>query len=181
MSEHQESSDLRKYVPHKFLPSRIDPSVYLAPGSYVGGDVWIGEESSVWMNAVVRGDVNFIRIGARSNVQDNSIIHVSHKGSPTHVGNDVTVGHGVILHACTVNDFALVGMGSVVLDDEVIGEYVLLGAGSLVTQNTKLAPYTLAFGRPAKSIRELKPEEVEHLKWSAGHYVKLSRAYLLDK
>lgn len=137
----------------------------------------IGEWSGIWFNTVARGDVNYIRIGARTNIQDLSLIHVTSQGNPTIIGDDVTVGHSCVIHACTVGNFSLVGMGSVLLDGAELGEFVLLGAGSLVTANTKIPPYTKAFGRPAKPVKELTPAEVEHLKFSAGHYVKLLKTY----
>lgn len=174
MSEHQESETL---FPCKFRMPKIDPSVFVAPGAHVIGDVEIGKDSNIWFNAVLRGDVNYIRIGEKTNIQDLTMIHVSYKASPTIVGNGVTVGHSVILHACTVKDYALIGMGSVVLDDVEIGELSLIGAGSLVTQGTKIPPRSKAFGRPAKVVAELTQKEIDHLRWSADHYVRLSRSY----
>lgn len=169
---------LREWYPHRFNAPKIADSAFIAPGAHVYGDVEIGAESSIWFNSVLRGDVNFIRVGERTNIQDNSVIHVSYKALPTLIGSDVTVGHSVTLHACTVQDFALIGMGSVVLDGADIGEFSLIGAGSLVTQNTKIPPRCKAFGRPAKVVAELTDQEVEALRFSAGHYVALSRTYL---
>lgn len=169
--------DLKKHFPFRYQPPKIDPSVFLAPGSHVHGDVWIGKESSIWFNCVLRGDVNYIRVGERTNIQDMSLVHVSYQANPTIIGNDVTVGHSVVLHACTIGNFALIGMGSVILDEAEIGDYVLLGAGSLVTQGTKIPPRTKAFGRPAKVVGELTDEELEHLRWSADHYVNLAKTY----
>src|SRR4051812_33324116 len=180
MSEPRESSEqLRKHFPHKFLQPQIDPSVYLAPGSHVVGDVWMGKDSSLWFNSILRGDVNYIRVGERTNIQDLTMVHVSYKASPTIIGNDVTIGHSVVLHACTVQDWALIGMGTCILDDAEIGEWSLIGAGSLVTQGTKIPPRSKAFGRPAKVVGQLNDEEIERLRFSAGHYVKLSRAHML--
>ena len=164
-------------MPHRFLLPQIDPTVYLAPGSHVIGDVHIGRESSVWFNAIVRGDVNYVRIGERTNVQDGSIVHVSYRASPTIIGNDVTIGHGVILHACTVRDFALIGMGTQILDDVDVGEWSLVGAGSLLTQRMKIPPRSKVFGRPAKIVGEVSEKELEKLRWSPGHYVRLARTY----
>lgn len=178
MPEHlDEIAGLKSLFPHRYRKPEVDPSVFVAAGAHILGDVQIGKESSIWFNCVLRGDVNAIRIGERSNIQDMSLIHVTHKGSPAIIGNDVTVGHGVILHACTIKDFALIGMGSVILDDAEIGEFVLLGAGSLVTQKTKLPARSKAFGRPAKVVGELSEAEIESLRLSAGHYVKLARTY----
>jgi carbonic anhydrase/acetyltransferase-like protein (isoleucine patch superfamily) len=177
MAEHPESSDLKAYCPHRYLPPKIDPSVFLAPGSHVLGDVHIGKDSSLWFNAVLRGDVNYIRVGERTNIQDGSIVHVSYHGSPTIIGDDVTIGHGVILHACTIRNFALIGMGSLILDEVEVGELSLIGAGSLLTQGTKIPPRMKAFGRPAKVVGPLSGEELERLRWSAGHYMTLARTY----
>ena len=169
---------LKQLYPHRYNSTRIDPAAWVAPGATVCGDVVVGADSSIWFNAVLRGDVNYIRVGSRTNIQDGSIVHVSYKASPCLIGNDVTVGHGVILHACTVRDFALIGMGTVVLDDALIGEFALIGAGSLVTNKTVIPPRTKAFGRPAKVVADLTDEEIEKLRFSAAHYVKLSKTYL---
>ncbi len=180
MSEHHESlEELRTKYPHLFRTPKIHGSVYIAPGAQVLGDVEIGEESSIWCNAVVRADVNYVRIGKRTNIQDLSLIHESYQASPTVVGDDVTVGHSVILHACKVGNKCLIGMGSVILDDAEIGDLCLIGAGSLVTQGTKIPAGTKAWGRPAKVVGELTSKEIERLSWSALHYASLARAYML--
>lgn len=171
--------ELQKHFPHRFKKPSYDSSVFVAEGARVLGDVEIGKESSIWFNTVVRADVSYVKIGERTNIQDNSVIHETFPKSPTIIGNNVTVGHSVILHACTVADYALIGMGSIVLDEAEIGEFVLIGAGSLVAQRTKIPSGMLAFGRPAKAIRPLTDEEKEKLKFSAEHYVKLSRTYLV--
>ncbi len=143
------------------------------------GDTWIGKATSIWFNTVVRGDVNYIRIGDNTNIQDNSLVHVTGGGHPTIIGNNVTIGHSVIIHACTIKDFSLIGMGSILLDGAEIGEYVLLGAGSLVTQNTKIPSGSKAFGRPAKVVAELTEEEREMIRASADRYVALAKTYFL--
>lgn len=171
------TGDLKRDYPHRFQSPKIDPSALILPGAQVWGDVQIGKDSSIWFNSVVRGDVNFIRIGERSNVQDLSMIHVSYHASPTIIGNDVTIGHTVTLHACTIKDFVLVGMGSVVLDDVEVGEFSIVGAGSLVTQGTKIPAGSLAFGRPAKVVRELTDAEREKIQFNARHYVNLAKSY----
>ena len=178
MSEHQkEIEELKKHFPHRYTNPIVDPTVFRAPGSQVIGDVVIGKESSIWFNSVIRADVNYIRIGERTNIQDFTMVHESYKASPTIIGNSVTVGHSVLLHACTVRDFALIGMGSILLDDVEIGEFVLLGAGSLVTQGTKIPAGSKAFGRPAKVVGQLTEEEKEKLRFSADHYVRLAQTY----
>ena len=182
MSEHPKKiltlEELKATFPHRYRQPQIDPSVFVAPGSHIIGDVTLGKESSVWFNCVIRGDVNYVRVGDQTNIQDMTLIHESYKKSPTVVGNSVTVGHSVILHACTIGDFSLIGMGSVVLDDAEIGDYVLLGAGSLVTQGTKIPARSKAFGRPAKVVGTLTDEEIQFLKQSAAHYVRLRQTYL---
>ncbi|MGH8517151.1 MAG: gamma carbonic anhydrase family protein [Panacagrimonas sp.] len=162
----------------------LGAGVYVDPQACVIGDVHLGEDCSVWPFAVVRGDVNRIRIGARTNVQDNSVLHVTHDGpfSPggvdLSIGEDVTIGHGVILHACKVGNRVLVGMGSRVLDEVVIEDDVFIAAGALVTPGKLLKSGWLYGGQPAKPMRELKPRELENLRYSAAHYVRIKNRYL---
>lgn len=162
----------------------IGENVYIDEQSAVIGDVVIGNNSSIWPFTSVRGDVNKIRIGERCNIQDNSTIHVSHDsehqpgGVPTIIGDDVTVGHQVILHACTIGNRCLIGMGSVIMDKVIIEDEVIVGAGSLVTQDRTLESGYLYIGRPAKRLRELSTEEKEYLSYSAQHYVRLKNMYL---
>jgi len=172
-----ELARLKAKFPHRYKNPKIDPSVFIAEGARIHGDVEIGKNSNVWFNVAMRGDVNYIRIGENTNIQDQSLIHVSYETHPCVVGNHVTVGHSVILHACRVGNYSLVGMGSIVLDGAEIGDFVLLGAGSLVTQNTKIPSGMKAFGRPAKVVGPLTAEEREFLKWSAEHYVDLAKTY----
>lgn len=168
---------------NKIKPT-IGQSVYIDPQSAVIGDVTLADDVSIWPGAVLRGDVNSITIGARSNIQDNSVCHVEHKsswnpeGQPLIIGDDVTVGHNVILHGCRVGDRCLIGMGSIVLDGAEIESDVLLGAGSLVPQGKRLASGYLYFGNPVKQIRALTDEEREHFTYSSKHYVKLKNIYL---
>ena len=156
---------------------RIHPTAFVAENATVIGDVEIGPEASVWFGAVLRGDVGSIRIGARSNVQDLSCVHVTDGLSVTVVGEDVTVGHSVILHGCRIGDRCLVGMGSVVLDNAVLGDDCVLGAGSLVTQRTEYPARRLLLGRPAKAIREVTKEEAEMGIYGARHYVETAKKY----
>ena len=158
--------------------------VYLHPSCQVIGDVTLGDDSSVWCNTVLRGDVNRIVIGRGTNVQDLTVGHVSHKtpekpdGSPLIIGDYVTVGHSVILHGCTIGNECLIGMGSIILDDVVIPDRVMIGAGSLVTQGKVLESGMLYMGRPAKAVRALTGEEIAYLKYSAKHYMELKDNYL---
>lgn len=156
----------------------IDPSVFLAEGSVVIGNVTIGRDSSVWFNVVVRGDVNTISIGERTNIQDGCVLHVDHERYGLTIGSDVTVGHGAIVHACTVGDGSLVGMGAIVLDGAVVGKECLVAAGSLVKMRDTIPDGVLVAGSPAKVVRPLSPEEIAGLRRSALNYVAYSRSYL---
>jgi carbonic anhydrase/acetyltransferase-like protein (isoleucine patch superfamily) len=165
------------------IQPRVADGVFIDETAVVIGDVEIGADSSVWPTSVIRGDVNFIRIGERTNIQDGSILHVSHDGphkpggSPLVIGDDVTVGHKVVLHACTVEDCCLIGMGSVVLDDAIIESGSLLGAGSLVNPGKLIESGYLWLGQPARRVRVLSEKEKAYLKYSAEHYVRLQRRY----
>lgn len=151
--------------------SNVHESVYVAQGAAIVGDVTVGPECGVWYNAVIRGDEAPIRIGSRTNVQDNAVLHVD-PGQPLEIGDDVTVGHGAILHACTVGDGTLIGMGAIVLSRAKIGRGCIIGAGALVAQGKKIPDGSLAFGSPAKVIRPLTPEEIEANLESAKTYVQ---------
>lgn len=172
---------LSAYLNH--MPA-IGERVYLHASSQVIGDVTIGNDSSVWCNTVLRGDVNRIVIGRCSNVQDLAMGHVSHKtpskpnGSPLLIGDYVTIGHAVILHGCSIGNECLIGMGSIVMDDVVIADQVMVGAGSLVPPGKILESGMLYVGRPVKAIRALTPEEIAYLKYSAEHYVRVKDHYL---
>ena len=156
---------------------RLDPSAFLVESAAVVGDVELGPESSVWFGAVIRGDVNHVRIGARSNVQDNSVVHVTGGTHPTVVGEDVTVGHRAVLHGCTVHDRCLSGIGAIVLDGAEIGPDAMVGAGALVPPGMKVPPRTLVLGTPARVVRPLTDAELDHLRASAAHYVEYADAY----
>ncbi len=171
--------------PYKGIVPTVAATAFVDESAVVIGDVVIGDDASIWPMAVVRGDVNRIRIGARSNIQDGTIIHVTHDhqaapgGRPTVVHDDVTVGHQCILHACTVGNRCLIGMGSQILDGAIIQDDVFLGAGSLVTEGSILQSGYLYLGRPARKARELTAEEKAWFEYSAKHYVKLKNEYLL--
>jgi len=162
----------------------IGERVYLHPSCQVIGDVKLGDDSSIWCNTVLRGDVNRIVIGRGSNVQDLTMGHVSHKtaekpdGSPLIIGDYVTVGHSVIMHGCTVGNECLIGMGSIIMDDVVIHDRVMIGAGSLVSPGKVLESGMLYMGRPAKAVRALTEEETAYLRYSAGHYMRVKDNYL---
>lgn len=168
----------------KGMAPKLGLKAYVDESAAVIGDVHLGEDASIWPMCSIRGDVNFIRIGARSNIQDGSVIHVTHRygdlpeGHPTIVGSDVTVGHKVMLHGCTVEDLCLIGMGSSILDGAIIRSKVLLGAGSLVPEGKDLEGGYLWLGRPAKKVRELTEAELKWFEYSASHYVKLKNDYM---
>ncbi|MFM2220581.1 MAG: hypothetical protein RLZZ553_329 [Verrucomicrobiota bacterium] len=167
---------------HSFLhhQPKIHDSCFIAPSADVIGRVTLHEMSSVWFNATLRGDINEIVIGPRSNVQDNAVIHLADNFG-CYVGELVTVGHSAILHACTIKDEVLVGMGAIVLDGAVIGERSIIGAGALVTGNTIIPPGSLVLGSPAKVVKNLSLEEQLKIKEWALKYVKGSRLYLGHK
>ena len=155
----------------------VHPTAFVAENATVIGDVEIGEDSSIWFGSVVRGDVNYIRIGERTNIQDNCVIHVSGGTHPTVLGNEITVGHRVLLHGCTVDDRCLIGMGAILMDGVHVGEECLVGAGSLLTPGTIVPPRSLVIGSPARVKRELTAEEIEFLDRSWRNYTELKLRY----
>lgn len=174
---------LRTYNNH--TPSVAD-NVYIDESSVVIGDVTIGCDSSIWPLVAIRGDVNSITIGHSTNIQDGSVLHVTHDGPYDYnrggyslaIGNNVTVGHNVILHGCTIEDNCLIGMGTIIMDGAIISTSTIIGAGSLVSPGEKLEAGCLYVGRPARKVRELNTEEIESIQYSAKHYVKLKNTYL---
>jgi carbonic anhydrase/acetyltransferase-like protein (isoleucine patch superfamily) len=162
---------------HQGRTPRIDRTARIFEPTTIVGDVEIGAESSVWFQCVIRGDVNSIRIGSRTNIQDLSCLHVTHRKHDLVIGNGVTVGHMCLLHGCRIEDFVLVGMGSTVMDGAVLGEKSLLGAGSLVTPGTIIPSRYLAHGRPARAVRPLKEDELAFLETSAANYVRYMGTY----
>jgi gamma-carbonic anhydrase len=163
------------------LVPKIDETAYIASTAVVIGDVEIGAESSVWFGSVLRGDVNYIRLGARTNVQDASVIHVSSKTHPTVLEDEVTIGHRVTLHGCHIETGCLIGIGSIILDGVRVGANSLVAAGSLLTPNTEIPPGSLVMGAPARVKRALTDAEVEDLKKFWQNYVSLSRIYRNQK
>ena len=155
----------------------ISQTVFIAQGAVVLGDVTLGDYSSVWFNAVLRGDINRIEVGHHSNIQDNAVLHLADK-FPCRLGNYVSVGHAAIVHACTIGDETLVGMGATVLDGAVVGEQCILGANALVPQGMRVPAGSLLLGTPARIVRALTPEERAGLKPLAEKYVRLADYYL---
>lgn len=164
--------------PYQGIWPRIHPTAFIEDSAIIIGDVEIGAESSIWFNTVIRGDVHYIRIGERTNVQDLCMLHVTRNTHPLILGNDITVGHTVTLHGCTLKDGCFIGMGAIVLDGAVIGEEALVAAGALVPEGMVVPPRTLVMGIPARVKRELREEEIERLRQSARNYVAYFRSYL---
>lgn len=152
----------------------VESPVFLAPGSYVIGRAELGSEASVWFNSVIRADTERIRLGARSNLQDNSTVHADF-GLPCLIGDDVTIGHGCVVHGAQIADRVLVGMGSTIMNGAHVASDVIIGAGTLITQGADIPSGALVLGRPGRVVRSLTPEEVERILWSAQHYVSLWR------
>ena len=171
---------IRPFETHR---PRVAESAYVDETALVIGDVRIGADSSIWPMCVARGDINAIRIGERSNIQDGSILHVTHDskfkpgGLPLTIGDDTTVGHSVTLHACTIGNACLIGMGAIVLDGAVVEERAMIGAGALISPGKVVEGGTLWLGRPAKRARALTEQELEYLQYSARHYVRLQRRH----
>ena len=163
---------------------KLGERTYVDPAATVIGDVVLGDDVSIWPNAVLRGDVHYIRIGARSNVQDGTVIHVTHDGPyspggfPTIVGEDVTIGHAAVIHACTIEDYCLIGMHATVLDGAVIKKYGFVAAGSVIPPGKIVGERELWVGNPAKCMRQLSDQQIEQLHYSADHYVRLKDIYL---
>ena len=155
---------------------QVDPSAWVADSAQVMGAVTLGADSSVWFGTVVRGDTETITIGLGSNIQDGSVMHAD-VGRPIVVGNHVTVGHKVMLHGCTIGDDSLIGIGAVVLNGAKIGRNCLVGAGALVTEGKEFPDGSMIIGSPAKAVRQLTPEQMEGLRWSARHYVANARRF----
>lgn len=164
-------------LPYRAKTPIIAPDAFIAQNAVVIGDVVIGVKSSIWYGCTVRGDVNNIIIGARTNIQDGSVIHVSSYTQGTYVGDDCTVGHMALLHACTIGSRVLVGMQACVMDDAQVGDDVIIGAGALVTPGKVIPSGQLWAGRPAKYVRDLTDQDFEMLKVSAAKYVELAQEY----
>ncbi len=156
----------------------ISPKAFVAPGAAVVGDVVIGEDSGVWFSCAIRGDVNIVRIGNRTNIQDGTIIHVTRETGPTHIGSNVTIGHSALLHACTLEDECFVGMRATIMDGAVVEKGGWVAAGALVTPGKRIPAGQIWAGNPAKFFRLLTPEERAFIPVSAENYVKHAREYL---
>jgi carbonic anhydrase/acetyltransferase-like protein (isoleucine patch superfamily) len=164
-------------LPYKGILPRLHETVFVEESARVIGEVEAGEYSSFWFNSVVRGDVNHIRIGARTNVQDNCTLHVTKDTFPLILGDDITVGHNVVLHGCIVRDRCLIGMGAIVLDNAEIGSDSIIAAGALVTEGTKVPPGSLVMGIPGRVVKKLAPQEIERILKSAENYTGYAKDY----
>jgi len=164
---------------YEFLKKKpsISPSAFIVKSADIIGDVTMGEESSAWFNVTIRGDVNWIKIGDRTNVQDNVCIHVMNQTGPTLIGDEVTIGHGAVIHGCTIHDRVLIGINATVLDKAVVHSDVIIAAGTLVPPNKVLESGFLYMGSPAKAVRKLSEEEIASIKEYSQNYVKYSRAF----
>jgi len=168
---------LNSVLSYRGIVPQIHESVFLAEGARIIGDVTIGKDSSVWFNSVVRGDVHRIRIGERTNIQDNCVLHVTHQQYGLSIGNNVTVGHSVVLHGCTVGDYCVIGMGAIVLDNAFVNSRSFVAAGALVPENFVVPQETLVAGVPAKVRRALTADELKFLEQSAQNYVGYVKTY----
>lgn len=163
---------------YKGIHPKISPDAFIAENAVIIGDVEIGSQVSIWYGCVIRADVHYIRIGDKTNIQDNCTIHVNRNDGPTIIGSGVTVGHDVLMHACIIEDDAFVGMKSGVLDNATIKRHAMLGAGALLTPNKIIPTGELWTGSPAKLFRPMKQEEIDYIAISRENYVKLSREYM---
>lgn len=161
---------------YRGITPETEKAAFVAESADIAGEVYLGEDASVWYNVSIRGDLQPVYIGKGSNIQDGSVVHVAHE-LPARIGDNVTVGHNAIIHACTIGNTCLIGMGAIILDGAEIGEESIVGAGSLVTQNKKFPPRSLIIGSPAKAIRTLSEEQVESLHHHGKGYVELAREY----
>ncbi len=170
-------TDTPHILPYKNILPTIAEDAFIAPGAVVIGDLHIGSKSNVWFGCVIRGDVNTIRIGERTNIQDGTVIHVTRKTGPTRIGSGVTIGHMALLHACTLEDDCFIGMQATVMDGAVVESGAMVAAGALVTPNKRIPSGQIWGGNPAKYLRDLRPEEREFIAISAQNYVELAAEY----
>jgi carbonic anhydrase/acetyltransferase-like protein (isoleucine patch superfamily) len=164
------------FIPYNGITPTVHESVFIAPGAYIIGDVIIDEESTVWFNAVLRGDDGPITIGKRCSIQDNTTVHL-YEGSPVVIGDDVTIGHNVILHGCKIGRSSIIGMGSTLLDNVEVGEECIIGANTLLAGGIKIPPRSLVLGSPGKVVRELTEKDLQMLQYSSENYVQKGKEY----
>ena len=157
---------------------KLGQNVYISENAAIIGDVILGDEVNIWFGSVLRGDMHYIKIGNRSNVQDNAVVHVTTSVSPTNIGSSVTIGHGAIIHGCTIEDDCMIGMGAIVMDDAVVGAGSLIGAGALIPPNMEVPPKSLVVGMPGKVVRQVRTEEYKMIIERPQEYIDLAAVYL---
>jgi carbonic anhydrase/acetyltransferase-like protein (isoleucine patch superfamily) len=162
---------------YRGITPALHPTVFHVDSAEIIGNVHIGKDSSVWYNAVIRGDVHYIRIGERTNIQDGCMLHVRHQTSPLNIGSNVTLGHGAIVHGCSIHDTCLIGMGAIILDNARINSYTLVAAGAVVRNDTEFPEGVLVAGVPARVVRELSEKERTMIEDSARHYIEYVKTY----
>jgi len=167
-------------LPYKGIYPKIDETAFIAPGAVVVGDVEIGPYTNIWFGVVIRADVNKVRIGARTNIQDGTICHVTYNAADLMIGDEVTIGHNAILHGCHVHNGGFVGMGATVMDNAVVESGAMVAAGALISPKKVVKTGELWAGTPAKIMRSMTQAEVDYLPWSAEHYVRLGQTYKTD-
>jgi carbonic anhydrase/acetyltransferase-like protein (isoleucine patch superfamily) len=168
---------MKGIISYKDRTPKLHASVFVADGAKIIGDVEIGEDSGIWFNTVIRGDVNCIRIGSRTNIQDNSVLHVTTKTAPINIGSNITIGHSAVLHGCTIDDCCLIGMGAIVMDRAHIHQNSMVAAGAIVLEGFDVPEGMLVAGIPAKVKRALTEEEKQFIRQSAENYVRYIQAY----
>lgn len=164
-------------IPYQNIHPKIHESVLIAEGVYIIGDVEIGKDSSIWFNTVIRGDVNYIKIGERTNIQDLTMVHVTFKKFPTFIGNDVSIGHSAVIHGCRIKDNVVIGMGAKILDDSTVSSFSIVAAGAVVKERFVVPEGTLAAGVPARVMRDLRPDEIDKVKQNAKNYLYYVEQY----
>jgi len=164
-------------LPYQDSVPTISDEAFIAPNATIIGDVVIGADSGVWFNCLLRGDVNEIRIGERTNIQDGTVIHVSGQGQGTYIGNDITIGHMALIHACTLEDGCFIGMKATVMDDAIVERGAMVAAGAMVTPGKRIPEGQLWAGTPARYLRDLRQSDLEMIRYTAPHYVKLAQRY----
>ncbi len=167
-------------LPFRGVLPKLGKDVFLASTACIIGDIVIGDETNIWYGVTIRGDMNTVRIGSRTNIQDGTICHVTYKTGPLTIGSDVTIGHAAILHACTIEDGAFVGMGATVMDGAIIESGAMVAAGALIPPGKRVKKGEVYAGVPAKSLRPMTQEEIDYIPWSATHYVDLAKEYLQE-
>lgn len=165
-------------LPFKGITPKLGQNVFVAPTASIIGDVVVGDQTNIWFGVTIRGDVNTVRIGSRTNIQDGTVCHVTRGNGPLVIGNDVTIGHSAVIHACTIEDAAFVGMGAIIMDGAVVETGGMVAAGALLSPGKRVKKGEVYAGVPAKLFRPMTDDEIKYIPWSATHYVELAKQYL---